>query len=86
MISLTRAESINAYQYKDCVPCLVVLQLYLEDLEVKVTPVDKSPPSLSPSWLSWAGTAVNLGPRLLLLHRNKIVEDVDVGGHKSGPL
>ena len=50
-------------------PCLVVLQLYLEDLEVKVTPVDKSPPSLSSSWLSWAGTAVNLGPpRLLLLH------------------
>ena len=51
-------------------PCLVVEQLYLEDLEVKVIPVERSPPSLSSSWLSWAGTAVNLGPRLLRLNKN----------------
>ena len=46
----------------------LLLQLYLEDLEAKVMPVERSPPSLSSSLLSWAGTAVNLGPRLLRLN------------------
>ena len=49
-------------------PCLVVEQLYLEDLEVKVIPVERSPPSLSSSLLSCAGTAVNRGPRRLRLN------------------
>ena len=56
----------------------MVEQLYLEDLEVKVIPVERSPPSLSSSWLSWAGTAVNLGPRLLRLNRedyDRVVEE-----------
>ena len=52
--------------------CLItdlVLQLYLLLLDVNVIPVDRSPPSLSSSLLSCAGTAVNLGPLLLRLHR-----------------
>ena len=52
-----------------CITVLyLLLQLYLEDLEAKVMPVERSPPSLSSSLLSWAGTAVNLGPRLLRLN------------------
>ena len=46
IMGLTRAERITGDEGR---PCLVVLQLYLEDLEVKVIPVDKSPPSLSSS-------------------------------------
>ena len=51
-------------------PCALylVLTLYLEDLEAKVIPVERSPPSLSSSLLSCAGTAVNRGPLLLLLN------------------
>ena len=51
-----------------CTILYLLLQLYLEDLEAKVIPVERSPPSLSSSLLSCAGTAVNLGPRLLRLN------------------
>ena len=51
-----------------CTVLYLLLQLYLEDLEAKVIPVERSPPSLSSSLLSCAGTAVNLGPRLLRLN------------------
>ena len=57
-----------------CITVLyLLLQLYLEDLEAKVMPVERSPPSLSSSLLSWAGTAVNLGPRLLRLELFQIM-------------
>ena len=56
-------------------PLYLVLQLYLEDLEAKVIPVERSPPSLSSSLLSWAGTAVNRGPLLLLLNKRLSEKD-----------
>ena len=48
IMSTTRAWSIM-YIERVSPTCLVVEQLYLEDLEVKVIPVDRSPPSLSSS-------------------------------------
>ena len=42
-------ESSIIYIERVSPTCLVVEQLYLEDLEVKVIPVDRSPPSLSSS-------------------------------------
>ena len=50
IMSTTRACSIMYIERERVSPtCLVVEQLYLDDLEVKVIPVDRSPPSLSSS-------------------------------------
>ena len=54
----------------------LVLQLYLDDREAKVIPVERSPPSLSSSLLSCAGTAVNRGPLLLLLNKECVKRQV----------
>ena len=48
IMSTTRACSIM-YIERVSPTCLVVEQLYLDDLEVKVIPVDRSPPALSSS-------------------------------------
>ena len=63
------------YTLPPCRALYLVLQLYLEDLEAKVIPVERSPPSLSSSLLSWAGTAVNRGPLLLLLNKRLSEKD-----------
>lgn len=46
---------------------LVLQFVYFEEREVPVIPVERSPASLSSSWDSWGGTAVNRGPLRLRL-------------------